>query len=407
MHRSFLFLQGPCTPFFSQLAQRLKKDGHAVHRINFSSGDTLYWQHPSALHFREKEDFFKTYLEETYRDFGISDQVLFGDRRAFHKIAIEVAKMYGIRTHVFEEGYFRPFWITLEREGVNAHSLLPRDPQWYKEASLHLSEPEHTERFHSSFRIRAMHDVVYHVAGMLNPLLYPHYRTHAPVIAPIEYLGYMKRFSLLRMIKKREHKRIDALITSKQPYFVLPLQLNSDAQIRDHSPFSHMGEVIEYVGASFAKHASSDAHLVIKNHPLDMGFMPYRKMIQACARHYGLEGRMHFFDDGNLTLLFQHASGVVTVNSTSGLVSLEYGIPTIALSDPIYNMQGLTFQSDLDTFWREPTPPHSEFFTHFRKVVMHATQINGGFYCSKGIDLAVENASRVLVANTSPLEMLL
>ena len=62
MHRSFLFLQGPCTPFFSQLAQRLKRDGHAVHRINFSSGDAVYWKHPSALNFREEDASFKAYL---------------------------------------------------------------------------------------------------------------------------------------------------------------------------------------------------------------------------------------------------------------------------------------------------------------------------------------------------------
>ena len=130
-------------------------------------------------------------------------------------------------------------------------------------------------------------------------------------------------------------------------------------------------------------------------------------MIEACARHYGLEGRMHFFDDGNLILLFQHASGVVTVNSTSGLVSLEHGIPTITLSDPIYNIQGLTFQSELDVFWREPVAPKADLFKQFKRVVIHTTQINGGFYCSTGITLAVENAIQSLIADQSPLEMLL
>jgi capsular polysaccharide export protein len=38
---------------------------------------------------------------------------------------------------------------------------------------------------------------------------------------------------------------------------------------------------------------------------------------------------------------------------------------------------------------------------------MAATQVNGGFYCAAGIDLAVKNSSRILTAQKSPLEQLL
>jgi capsular polysaccharide export protein len=54
------------------------------------------------------------------------------------------------------------------------------------------------------------------------------------------------------------------------PYYLLPLQLNSDAQIRDHCRFDDMNGVMEFVLESFATHAAGDARLVIKNHPLDM-----------------------------------------------------------------------------------------------------------------------------------------
>jgi capsular polysaccharide export protein len=168
-----------------------------------------------------------------------------------------------------------------------------------------------------------------------------------------------------------------------------------------------MGEVIEYVMESFARHAPTDAMLVIKNHPLDQGLMPYAKIVRADAKRFDVEGRVEFLEDGDLIALFGHAQGVVTVNSTAGILALEQGIPTYTLSDPIYNLPGLTGQMPLDAFWHEAAPPDPELFARFRRCVIHATQINGGFYCAQGIGLAVENAARVLTAEHSPLEALL
>ena len=407
MRRSFLLLQGPATPFFARLAQRLRADGHAVHRVYFCSGDVLYGTNSTATWFREPVEALVSFLDALYRRFGITDQILFGDRRWVHRPAVAHGEACGVRTHVFEEGYFRPHWVTLEREGVNGHSLLPRDPDWFWEAGGRLAESAPPVAFHSPFYKRALHDVAYHVAGLANPLLFPHYRTHAGVTAPVEYAGYVRRFAWLRLFGARERQRARAIAQSGRPYYVLPLQLNTDAQIRDHSRFEDMGEVIEYVMESFARHAPSEASLVIKNHPLDQGLMPYARIIRACAHRFDLAGRVAYLEDGDLVALFAQAQGVVTVNSTAGILALEQGMPTYTLSDPIYNLPGLTGQMPLDGFWRETPSPDLELFSRFRRCVIHATQINGGFYCARGIALAVENAAHVLTAERSPLEALL
>ena len=88
------------------------------------------------------------------------------------------------------------------------------------------------------------------------------------------------------------------------------------------------------------------------------------------------------------------------------VIALEHGTPTHTLSDPIYNLPGLTCQLPLNEFWRNGRPPNQDAFVHFRRCVMHATQINGGFYCSTGMALAVENGTRILSAEHSPLESL-
>ena len=407
--RSFLLLQGPCTAFFRRLALGLQAQGHRVTVVNFNAGDALFRRGLEQIAFRAPLDELPAFLEDIWQRHDITDQLLFGDRRAVHRPAILGARRQGIRNHVFEEGYLRPFWITHEREGVNGHSLLPRDPAWYRHAATQLGPTPHAVQFRSSFKVRAVQDVVYHLAGLYNPLGFRHYRNHAPVTAPVEYTGYVRRFLKLRLQRHyaRDTARIAQLRHQKAPYFVLPLQLNGDAQIRDHSEFEHMPQVIKRIMTSFARHAPSQARLVIKNHPLDMGLVDYPGIITSLARELALEGRVDYLETGNLNHLLANASGLVTVNSTSGLVALEHGCPTLTLSEPIYAMPGLTHQGALDAFWQQPQPPQSELFQAFRTTLLHTVQVNGGFYCAAGTELAVNNTLTRLTTESSLLERLL
>jgi capsular polysaccharide export protein len=405
--RSFLLLQGVCSPFFAHLGDRLQDGGHRIAKVNFNGGDIAYGRARPSWSFRGRLERLPAFLQERNRTLGVTDQILFGDCRPVHRTAIAWAKEQGIRTHVFEEGYFRPFWVTLERGGVNARSALPRDPRWFQSIGARLPDYGDGEPFPSPLRVRAWHDVMYHLASAVNSIAFPGYRTHAPVTAPIEYLGYARRFTLLARIERREQERVAQLAGGSVPFFLLPLQLNGDAQIREHSRFGDMREVIEVVMQSFARHAPEDARLVIKNHPLDMGLVDYARIIRRLERRFGLEGRTDYLEAGDLMMLLRRARGLITVNSTVGPAALSAGVATLALSDPIYNLPGLTFQGSLDEFWRDPTPPDAALFRCFRNTVIHATQVNGGLYTRRGIELTVRNAARALLAERSPLEELL
>lgn len=406
MRRSYLFLQGVCSPFFARLADRLCADGHRVLKLNFNGGDAAYWWPRPAWRYYGDPDGLAEFLEDKYHSFGITDQVLFGDRRPIHRPAINRAERCGVRTHVFEEGYFRPHWVTLEREGVNGHSLLPRDPDWFYAVGGRLPDPR-PEPFDAPFWRRAVHDVAYHTAGLGNPLLYPRYRTHAPVTAPVEYACYVRRYALLKLRAGRDAALAGRLLRGRAPYFLLPLQLNSDAQIRDHSRFESMAGVLEYVLESFARHAPADARLLVKNHPLDIGVADYPAIIHGLCGRFGLAGRVDYLETADIVALLRQAQGMVTVNSTTGTLALGLGCPTIALSDPIYNLPGLCFQGRLDEFWQARLPPDAELFRRFRNTVVHTTQANGGFYSDAGIALAVANSLRLLEPDRSPLEELL
>ena len=405
--RSFLLLQGICSPFFARLADGLQACGHRVFRVNFNSGDWLYGAGRSAWNYRGPQAGLGAYLDDRYQAFGITDQILFGDCRPVHRVAIATGKNNGVRTHVFEEGYFRPFWVTLEQGGVNGYSALPRDSDWYRAVGSTLPDYGDGQPFPSSFAKRAAHDVAYHLAGCYNPLFFPGYRTHAPVSAAVEYLGYCRRLPLLRLHRKRDRTVGQELIRSGVPYFLLPLQLGADAQIRAHSRFVDMIEVMEHVLDSFARQAPEVSRLVIKNHPLDNGLVDYPRVIRRLTDQYGLAGRIEYMETGDLEDLLRHAQGTVTVNSTVGALSLALGCPTVTLGNAIYNLPGLTCQGGLDVFWREGGTPDKTLFRHFRNTVIHTTQVNGGFYSRQGIDLLIDHCRPLLEAEHSPLEELL
>ncbi len=159
-----------------------------------------------------------------------------------------------------------------------------------------------------------------------------------------------------------------------------PLQLDSDYQLRAHSDFDGMQPALAEIVASFAATAPQNRKLVIKAHPLDNGLTDWRARTLDYAKALGVAGRVIFLDAGDITALVQNACGVVTVNSTTGTLALQAGIPVLALGRSIYGLRGLTHQGDLNGFWSAPTPPDPELYDAFRRVVAVRCLLRGGFY---------------------------
>jgi capsular polysaccharide export protein len=343
------------------------------------------------------------FLESRFRAHRITDLILFGDRRPIHQGAIDLARAQGARVHVFEEGYIRPNWITVERNGTNALSRLPRDPLWYLEVNGSLPQHGEGRPVRVPLKLRAGQDLTYRVWNLLNPVIFPGYRTHRPFVAPVEYAGWARRFAAMPLAERADSRLIHRILARKGRYFLLPLQLNGDAQIVHHSMFRDMGEVIDRVIGSFAAHAPKDAEIIVKNHPLDTGLYAYARQIARLRKALDLHERVHYIESGHLPTLLEHAAGTVVVNSSVGMSALHHGCPTKALANPIYDMPGLTFGGSLEKFWNEPLPPDRELFLAFRNVVIHATQVNGDFFTREGVDLAVTGCDRML-GELSPLE---
>jgi capsular polysaccharide export protein len=400
-----LFLQGLSTPFLSVLGRHLRGLGAQTLRINFCPGDAIYWRGP-ALSFRGAQTELPAFYAELFDIHTFTDVILFGDTRTLHRPILRIAAARNARVHVFEEGYLRPFWITIERGGVNAHSQLPRDPAWYIAAHKMLPPLPATAEERTKPAVRAVEDMAFHLANLSAPLLYPRYRTHRPRHPALEYAGWALRLPRVALRRQSEEQQLSRILAGSAPVFFFPLQLTGDSQITKHSPFGRVAEATETVIKSFALHAPFDARLIIKNHPLDTGLDRHEKSVRRVARQFGVAERVHFFETGHLPTIVERAQGTVVVNSTVGLTALGHGCPVKTLANPIYSLPGLTFQGSLDDFWKNPTPANRDLYHTFRDVLLATTQVNGNFFTKRGINLAVQNCDRML-AEESPLEELM
>lgn len=397
--RRFLFLQGPHGSYFARLGGALSALGHSVFRINLCGGDRLDWREP-ATDFRGTLRSWPVFFDDFIVDHAITDVVLFGDCRPHHSSAHGMAKVRGLRVHVLEEGYIRPDYVTLEEGGVNGHSLMPRDPAWFRaEASRLPPEPAH-DPVPSSFKRRAEETIRHLLATMLLAPAYPFYQTHRPHHPLVEAAGW----GLWATNSKRERRLSQATLNrilparDEHPIFLAPLQLNSDYQLRVHSPFGDMRAALRFIIKSFAKGAPAHSRLLIKRHPLDNGLIPWRRITRNLARHYGVQERVFYISDGDITTLLPMMAGAVMVNSTVGTLALNHGVPVAVLGHAVYDVDGVVYRGALDAFWPAPPVPDADLWAAVRRVFVNRSLVHGGFLSEEGLALLVENAIPRLTA---------
>lgn len=398
MARKFLFLQGVASPFFDQLADALLAASHDIYKINFCGGDSFYWTKKPAWNFTGKIASLAEFIETKFLQFQFTDIILFGDMRPVHVDAITIAKKYQAKIWVFEEGYVRPNWLTLETNGVNGNSLFPKNPDYYLEQAKQI--PVYQEGLNTDYSpyIRLLHDIKYNLARYLWFYRFRHYKLHRPQSPLREYLGWAKRFPWQKTVGEHYATKVyQTLLKNNTAFFLCPLQLHYDAQIKHHSPFNNIQEAIDMILISFARYAGKDQVMVFKNHPLDIGLINYRAFIWKLEQKLNLTGRVIFIDGGHLPSLLELCKGTVTINSSVGVSALFHNSPVITLGKAIYNIEGLTFQGCLDDFWIQAKPPDRVLFESFKNTVIHYTQINGNFYTQKGIKMAVaQSVQRIL-----------
>lgn len=374
-----LLLQGPIGPFFRRLAQDLTEAGAHVSKVNFNGGDWFFY--PSeAFNFRRRKEDWPAYFDNLLEQLHIDVVMLFGDCRPMHVVAHDIAMRRGLEIGVFEEGYIRPDFVTLERFGVNNHSQIPRSADFY--LNHPASSTGYTATIGNTYWYMVTWAILYYFfAGLLTPF-FRHYRHHRP-------LNWLETLPWIRSAWRKvyfafKERNLIQLLTCKLKgnYFLVPLQVHNDAQVHVHSDFDSIPQFIENVMTSFANHAPLETALVIKHHPFDRGYHDYSGLIQNLSEKLGIAGRCFYIHDQHLPTLLECARGSVVINSTVGLSALHHGTPLKVCGSAIYDLPGLTFQGGLDDFWQNAQQciPNRTLLGAFYCYLVQYTQLNGSFY---------------------------
>lgn len=385
------------SPFFTRLGKSLRAQGHEVLRINVCLGDWLFWSAGDAHNYRGTFGNWPNYIERFLKEKGVTDVILLADRRPYHRVAIEKAKQQNIEVTVIELGYLRPNWLTIERGGMSSLSHFPNNPDkilTIAEGIEEVQPPEADPRNH--FARMATWDVIGKLACVFLFWLYPFYRFHTLHHPLHSYSLWIFRLLTRKKRDKKADQIVETLIANckASPYFVYALQLNTDFQIRAHSPFVDQQQIIDVVFQSFKNNSDSGVKLLVKQHPLDAGMVNWAKVVREKARQHDIEERVVFVDGGNLDLLLKNSLGLVVVNSTVGTSAISFGVPFITLGAAIFDVEGLSFQGELNDFWINHQPPDPILAEAYLKTLKATIQIPGGFYSdiamAQGVDAATD-----------------
>ncbi|MCR9146480.1 MAG: capsule biosynthesis protein CapA [Rhodobacteraceae bacterium] len=387
----------------------LRHAGAQVWRVGFNAGDAAFWRDPdSYLPFTGPLETWCKTFRDLIHDKQVTDIVLYGDTRPIHADAVAEARAAGLRVHVFEEGYLRPYWVTYERGGSNGHSRLMDMTVAEMRSALENSDVDTAlpPASWGDMRQHVFYGAAYHGCVLLLNRRYRAFRPHRALSVSQEFRLYIKRLLLMpfQAIERRIATR--RIRQGGFPYHLALLQLEHDASFQKHSPFSSMTEFLETVTENFARGAPRHHHLVIKAHPLEDGRAPIRAEVGRLARLHGIADRVHYVRGGKLAQLLNEARSAVTVNSTAAQQVLWRGIPLRTFGEAVYAKPEFVSTKPLRDFFAGAERPDRKAYADYRRYLLETSQVAGGFYSSRGRRQLLRQAVDMMLSEEDPYDAL-
>lgn len=407
--KTFLFLQGPHGPFFYGLGKMLRAAGATVYRVGFNAGDRAFWfGAPGFIPFTDQISAWPEVFSDLLNEKSVTDIVLYGDTRPIHAQAVAIAREAGIRIHVFEEGYMRPYWCTYERDGTNGNSRLMDLSIDDMRSALERSDldiPEPPARW-GDMRQHIFYGALYHWFVLFRNGDYRNFKPHRALPLWTETTLYTRRLLLMPLIALGRILQTSRIRRGGYPYHLALLQLEHDASFIAHSPFSSMSEFLEIVIEGFAKGAPRHHHLVFKAHPLENGQLPLSRQISELAAKHNIADRVHYVRGGKLARLLDDARTAVTVNSTAAQQVLWRAIPLKVFGKAVYDKPEFVATSTVDEFFATPQRPDSRAYRDYRRFLLETSQVPGSFYSARGRRQLLRQVVDMMLNEEDPYEAL-
>ena len=375
-----LLLFGPIGTFFARLLKYFEANNIPTYKIAFPLQEYGFPE-SSLVKYSDDINNFKQFLRALIIKKKIKHIFMYGNFIIPHRQALSLAEEFEgegkkIYTHIFELGYFRPNFITLENRGINYESEFLLDRDFYLKQKSYKNFP--IPKKYAYLRIRKFWKAITfinHCFKNYKIVEFDHKLQPKPSFLWFQVKGfllkYFFRFSEIALKKK---------IFTK-PFFIVILQVSTDSQLTKGSEIKNNEDFIYKVIKDFADSKIKNTNLVFKHHPRDRGYNNYSKQIKRISEEFNVSNNISYIHDIFLSKIFKNKNckGTVLINSTVGYQSLFHAIPLKAIGISPYNIPGLVDQESLISFFIKPKVVDKLLFSKFYRYLMENSQINGNF----------------------------
>jgi capsular polysaccharide export protein len=277
------------------------------------------------------------------------DIVLFNGRHnLFVAVLDQVADLLGCEKLVFEQGLFRPGYVTIDGAGVNARNsvrsldaLLGEDDLGYRSRPLYRAIVSQfpllsSERCDFKQGVDLWRLSMAYAHSKLQP-------SHRLYLRSAENRDLLESALLPTKQKVAKTNCLERLLHDPQYDYVIlcPLQVETDTQIVLHSPWIRsMQDLVDHVAeavAAFNRQSIKKACVLFKVHPMEQ-----RRVTVTSPDAY-------LIHESTVTDILQRRCDlVVTINSTAGIEAIEKQLPVITLGDAFYSFPGVVHSNCLD-----------------------------------------------------------
>tara|TARA_B100000886_G_scaffold304669_1_gene236047 strand:- start:239 stop:1471 length:1233 start_codon:yes stop_codon:yes gene_type:complete len=375
-----LLLVGPIGTFFARLSQYFEKNNVKNYKVLFPLHEYGF-PDSKVIKYSNEIKYFKSFLKDLIYKKEIKHIFMYGNVLIPHRQALELVEELkkegkNIKTHIFELGYLRPNFVTLENEGINYTSSYILNKEFYTKQKSYKCFPLPMSH---GFRLRKLWKVIFFISHCFTDyqiVEFNHKLQPKPIFLWFQIKGYLLKY----YFKFSEYKLKKKCFLTK-PFFLVILQVSTDSQITIGSKIKNNKKFIYKVIKDFARAKLENINLVIKHHPRDRGYTNYKNEIKQFAKEFGITKNVFYIHDYFLSKIFTNprCKGTVLINSTVGYQSLYHSKPVKALGITPYNLDGLSYQKSLTSFFINPKKVDQLLFNKFYKYILENSQINGNF----------------------------
>lgn len=320
-------------------------------KINFSEKELekmIRFEKETRENFNKKQwlDLAKKYidfLERIREKENLEYALMWNTSCFFDRILYFFCKKYKIKYFVMEQGYFRPFTLSLDSVGVNFEANIPRSREAYE--NIQVNYPKYIEylnkpMFAKNSEIQESKNKIYNFLRFYEKLKINFNKNYIWDITERDLFEFFKKRRKIKELKKKSSfKSIEG------KYIFIPFQVEKDSQIILNSKqIKKMSELYEVVAKAIIKlneNKSEKIKAVFKLHPMDE-CLNVNEILKLEKKY----SDTIFLMDGNIQELIKKSEMIITINSTVGIEALINNKPVITLGDAFYNIEGIADHCD-------------------------------------------------------------